>query len=83
MVAPSQSTNRPRLTKRPRKDRIIKRDRQCVFELFTNFLIRNVARSVSESPRAFPGDPMLKSLNSGRAHTYIRDGDTLLIRHDP
>ena|ERR1700733_3106317 len=83
MVAPSQSTNRARLTKRPRKDRIIKRDRQRIFELFTNFLIRNVAGSVSESLRAFPSDLMLKSLNSGHAHTNIRAGDTLLIRHDP
>ncbi len=83
VVAPAESTNRARLTKCLRIKGIVKCDRQRVFDLIANFLVRNVARSVSESSRAFPGDPMLESLDSGDAHAQIRVGDTCLIRDDP
>src|SRR5580658_5410997 len=82
VVAPAESTNRACLAETLRKERIGAYDRQCVFDHFADFLVCNVARSVSESSRAFPGDLALESLDSGDAHNEIGVGDTLLIRDD-
>jgi hypothetical protein len=81
-IAPTESTNHTRLTKSLRIKRVVNCDRHHVFDLLANFLERNVARSVSKSPRTFPGDLTLKSFDSGDTHTQIRVSDTHLIRRD-